>query len=85
MSATKKHNRARRKLPIIHIGHVFALCGTNVQPRFRSDLEYARYKRMGKSERLKSEKPYRICGRCLAVVRGKENKIRRSMGRPLLK
>ena len=66
---------------IRHLGLV-ALCGLPAGTNFiRADLDYARCKQLGVKERFRDEKPYRVCGRCLAVKRAEENSMRRVLGR----
>jgi hypothetical protein len=75
----------RRKLPIQHIGNVLAICNRNVSASLREDLDYKRYKGFGVRERFRNEEPYRICARCLARIRKRENATRRLFGERLLK
>ena len=63
---------AKKKVEIRHIGDVVALCNKNVSAGLREDLEYKRYKQLGVSERFKDEEPYRICKRCLAIIKKQE-------------
>jgi len=62
----------KRKLPIVHIGNVLALCNNNLPANLREDLGYSRYKQLGVKERFKDQKPYRICEKCLKVIKNKE-------------
>jgi hypothetical protein len=59
----------KNKLPIEHIGNVLALCSPHISANLREDLGYERYKKLGVSELFRNEEPYRICKRCLRVVR----------------
>lgn len=57
-------------MEIRHIGFL-SLCAakhsnSNIT---RIDLGAKRYKQLGVKERLKDEKPYRVCKRCIAKVR----------------
>lgn len=64
--------RKKKKIEIRHIGNVLALCNKNVSASIREDLSYKRYKHLGVSERFKNEEPYRICKRCLAIIKKQE-------------
>lgn len=76
----------KRRLPIKHIGDVLAICDGKTKSYLREDLGYKRYKQLGVRERFRNEPPYRICSRCLAIERGKENRSRSWTGlRPLIR
>lgn len=66
------------KVKIRHIGHpVSPACGcvaftdTTMNPY----LGLARYKQLGVRERFKGEAPYRICKRCMAVIKKQEERL----------
>ena len=62
-------------MKIRHIGIIFAICNKNksVESSLREDLGYERYKGLGTVERFKDEKPYRICKKCLSIIKKREN------------
>lgn len=62
----------KKKIEIRHIGYVSALCNENIFAGLREDLGYKRYKQLGVKERFKDEEPYRICKRCLAIIKKQE-------------
>jgi len=59
-------------LKIRHIGNVKTLCGEGLNSGLRSDLGYKTYEQLGVKERLKGETPYRICEKCLEIIKKKE-------------
>lgn len=64
-----------KNLKVRHIGVVFAICSNKTLSNsfsLREDLGYERYKNMGVVERFKGEEPYRICKKCLAIIKKKE-------------
>lgn len=62
----------KKKLPIVHIGCVLALCSKNISANLREDLGYKRYKELGIKELFRDQEKYRICKRCLKAIRKKE-------------
>ena len=64
MSPSRKSIRRIR-----HIGYL-SLCGAKHHTLniARIDLGASRYRRLGVCERFKSEKPYRVCERCIAKL-----------------
>jgi hypothetical protein len=62
-------------MKIRHIGIIYNLCSNKTvanEHSLREDLGYDRYENMGVVERFKDEKPYRICKKCLAIIKKKE-------------
>ena len=62
-------------MEIRHIGIVFAICrrkGAVLSNNLREDLGLKRYEGLGIHERFTDEKPYRICKKCLSVIKKRE-------------
>lgn len=58
-----------KKIPIVHIGNVLAICNKNISANLREDLGYKRYKQLGVKERFRGQNPYRICKNCLKILK----------------
>lgn len=63
-----------KKYPVRHIGIMVSLCNKKYKANLRTDLGYNRYLSLGIHERFINEKPYRICSKCLKVIKQNENK-----------
>jgi len=62
----------KKKIEIRHIGYVFAICNNSISACLRDDLGYKRYKQLGVKERFKDEPKYRICKKCLKIIKKRE-------------
>ena len=62
-------------MKIRHIGYLSLCRATHHNSNIhRIDLGVARYLALGVSERFKNEVPYRVCKRCIALVRRQEER-----------
>ena len=64
------------KAEVRHIGIVFAICSNKTLPvkiALVEDLGYERYVNLGVNERFVNEEPYRICKKCLAIIKKRES------------
>ena len=63
-------------MKIRHIGIIYTICSNKKivnKNNLREDLDYDRYAQLGVTERFSNEKPYRICKKCLKIIKDRQN------------